>query len=202
MSHHHIKNLDMAGTSKQLLEVQPPPAELSMFAEIRPMFVSLPHYEFPIPDGLKQPGSQHWRMIELTLQAPWFLLSVEADTEEPDLRMTRTLCIAWDTDLVDLIRSLDATRVKGIVCMVPAWQSPTGHWASRVVREVWMCQSDAGQSVSLRDEAGESFDCGLVPAHVEPIERELMLRVPEPPKRPHRRSRASRRSAQRGVAKE
>ena len=74
------------------------------------MFVSQPQYEFPFPPALEQPGSQHWRMVELTLHAPWFLLSVEiVDYEFPDCSMTRTLCIAWDNDLADVLRSIDAS---------------------------------------------------------------------------------------------
>ncbi|KAK6025022.1 hypothetical protein OSTOST_09089 [Ostertagia ostertagi] len=138
------------------------------------MFVSQPQYEFPFPPGLEQPGSQHWRMVELTLHAPWFLLSVEVlDADIRDCSMTRTICIAWDYDLAEVLRGLDADCILGIVCMMPAWASPNGQWSSREVREVWMCTSDAGQSVLLLDAAGQEFDCGLVPEHVEPIKKDL-----------------------------
>lgn len=151
------------------------------------MFVSRPEYEFPIPPVLERPGSQHWRMVELTLHAPWFLLSVEiVDAEDPEMAMTRTLCIAWDNDLAEVLNGLEPERVKGIVCMMPAWQSANGQWTSREVREVWRCRSAAGRSILLRDSAGEAFDCGLLPDHVEPIERELLLLVP-PPAPPRRK---------------
>jgi hypothetical protein len=91
--------------------------------------------------------------------------------------MTRTLCIAWDTDLADVLRSLDAERVMGIVCMMPAWQSSNGQWSSREIREVWIRSSAAGQSVLLLDAAGQELDCGLVPEHSEPMNSELVLRV-------------------------
>lgn len=167
------------------------------------MFVSQPHYEFPFPPDLSNPGSRHWRMVELTLHAPWFLLSLEIqDADDPNFSITRTLCIAWENDLAELLGSLGPNRIKGIVCMMPAWQSVTGQWSSRVVAEVWLCRSVAGRSVLLRDTGGEEFDCGLIPDHVEPVERELLLRVPPPesPKgpqpQPGRRShRASARNA-------
>lgn len=142
------------------------------------MFVSQPQYEFPFPPALEQPGSQHWRMVELSLHAPWFLLSVEVvDAEIHDCSMTRTICIAWDYDLAEVLRGLDPDLVRGIVCMMPAWASPNGQWSSREVREVWMCSSPAGQSVFLLDAAGQEFDCGLVPEHVEPTTKDLLLRV-------------------------
>lgn len=154
------------------------------------MFVSQPHYEFPLPPDLEQPGSQHWRMVELTLHMPWFLLSLEVvDVEMPDCSMTRTLCIAWDTDLYEVLRALEADQVMGIVCMMPAWQSSNGQWSSREIREVWMHRSEAGQSVVLSDANGQQFDCGLVPEHVEPVDKELVLRVAPatPRRRPHMR---------------
>jgi len=67
--------------------------------------------------------------------------------------------------------------VKGIICMMPAWQSPFGQWTSREIREVWRCSSAAGHSVVLADAAGERPDCGMVPDHEAPIGQELMLRI-------------------------
>lgn len=154
------------------------------------MFVSKPQYEFTFPPALEQPGSQHWRMVELTLHAPWFLLSVDVvDAEIRDCSMTRTVCIAWDYDLAEVLRGLDPDLVRGIVCMMPAWASPNGQWSSREVREVWMCSSPAGQSVLLLDAAGQEFDCGLVPEHVEPTTKDLLLRVSpaKPGLQPHSR---------------
>lgn len=161
------------------------------------MFVSHPQYQFPIPAALEDPGVQHWRMVELTLHAPWFLLSVEiVDQNEPDLSITRTLCIAWEHDLTDVLRGLDPTRVKGIVCMMPAWQSPTGQWWSREIREVWLYSSSSGKHVVLADTAGEKFDCGLIPEHVDAVEMELLLRInPKAPCRSRDAARRSRRTA-------
>lgn len=142
------------------------------------MFVSQPQHEFPFPPDLEAPGSWHWRMVELAVHMPWFLLSVKlSDAELPDSSMTRTLCIAWDNDLAEVLRSLDADRVTGIVCMMPAWQSDNGQWTSREVREVWMHSSDAGRSVMLLDADGQEFDCGHTPKHVQPIDKELVVRV-------------------------
>lgn len=158
------------------------------------MFVSHPEYEFPIPAALGEPGSQHWRMMELGLHAPWFLLSVEVvDPDVPDLGFTRTLCIAWENDLAEVLRPIDADLVRGIVCMMPAWQSPTGQWWSREIREVWVYSSPRGKHVVLADIGGEKFDCGLIPEHVGDMKMELLLRVDPKPtgKDTNRRTRRS-----------
>src|ERR1043165_3599370 len=142
------------------------------------MFVSRPEYEFPIPSALGDPGSQHWRMMELSLHAPWFLLSVEVvDPDVPDLGITRTLCVAWEHDLADVLRSLEAERVKGIVCMMPSWQSPAGQWWSREIREVWIYSSPGGMNVVLADTTGEKFNCSLMREHVGDAKMDLLLRV-------------------------
>jgi len=165
------------------------------------MFVSQPEYEFPFPPDLAHPGSQHWRLVELTLHAPWFLLSVEInDPEFPDVSMTRTLCIAWDSDLAELLATMEPHRVKGIVCMMPAWRSTSGQWTSREIREVWCWRSTAGRSVVLIDTAGENFDCGIAPDHQAPIEKELLLRI-EPAAAPRRHGRSASRKVRRAGAR-
>jgi hypothetical protein len=117
-------------------------------------------------------------MVELALHAPWFLLSIEIrDADDPELTATRTLCVAWERDLLDVLREVDAAQVRGLVCMRPAWQSTDGQWSSREVREVWVCSSSAGDSLIFCDAAGEKLDLSLEPKHVEPIERRLVLRV-------------------------
>ena len=142
------------------------------------MLASQPEYEFPFPPNLAHPGSQHWRLVELTLHTPWFLVSMEVfDPDMPDCTMTRTLCVAWDSDLAELLGTVEPVWVTGIVCMMPAWQSPTGQWTSREIREVWRCRSAAGHSVVLTDVAREQFDCGMAPDHQTPIEQELILRI-------------------------
>ncbi|KQV45763.1 hypothetical protein ASC95_27495 [Pelomonas sp. Root1217] len=146
------------------------------------MFVSHPEYQSPMPPALDDPGTLHWRMVELSLHAPWFLLSVEfVDPTERDRSITRTLCIARDHDLADVLRPLDPERVKGIVCMMPAWQSPTGQWWSREIREVWILSSHSGQHIVLADNAGQEFDCGLIPEHVGDVEKQLLIRVKPKP---------------------
>lgn len=133
-------------------------------------------------------------MVELTLHAPWFLLSAEIiDADIPDRSMTRTLCIAWDNDLVDILSSLDADRVTGIVCMMPAWQSVSGQWSSREVQEVWLSTSAAGRSVLFCDAAGQKFDCGLTVEHEGEVAMDLLLRV-----RCKSRTRQRRRAARAG----
>lgn len=145
----------------------------------RPMFLSLPQYEFPMPEGLNVPGGKHWRVVEMTLHSPWFLLTVERpDPGDLGWKPTHTLCIAWDTDLADAIKAVDAASMRGLVAMIPAWASPTGQWCSREINEVWLRSDESGKVVTLRDVAGKTLDVG-VPMQTPPPDRkaELLLRL-------------------------
>lgn len=98
---------------------------------------------------------------------------------------------------------MEPHQVKGIVCMMPAWQSVTGQWTSREIREVWRCRSAVGHSIVLVDTVGEKFDCGMVPDHEQPIEQDLILRIePTEPRQRHRTipSRRPRRAKTRKVS--
>lgn len=159
------------------------------------MFISLPTYEFPFPEGLADPDVKHWRVVELRLHAPWFLLTVEQqDPDDDEMTVSYTLCIAWGQDLADALKSIDAKRVRGLVAMMPAWCSPTGHWSSRQITEVWLRRDDSGQQcVALKDVAGEEFIgdfCGEpVPPDSAP---ELLLRLlPRKVRKPRARATAA-----------
>lgn len=143
------------------------------------MFLSLPQYEFQMPAGLNVPGGKHWRVVEMPLHAPWYLLTVEqVDTGNLDWAISHTLCIAWETDLADAIKSIEASRIRGLVAMIPAWASPTGQWSSRQINEVWLDSSEAGKFVTLFDVAGKKLEAGIL---IEPPKAgpsgELLLRL-------------------------
>jgi hypothetical protein len=143
------------------------------------MFISLPQYEFPFPPGLADPDAKHWRVMEMRLHSPWFLLTVELpDPEGQEMSMAYTLCIAWEQDLADALKTMDTARVLGLVAMIPAWCSPTGQWSSRQVSEVWLRTDASGKSVTLKDIAGEEFDGGIPGATVQAgAASELLLRL-------------------------
>lgn len=147
---------------------------------MRPVFLSLPQYEFQVPQGLGEPGSKHWRVVEMPLHAPWFLLTVEhPDPDGDGLGMSYTLCIAWEQDLAEALKAIDAKRVRGLVAMMPGWASPTGQWSSRQVTEVWLEADDNGRFVTLMDDSGAVFDGAM---RSEPpksrASSELLLRLP------------------------
>lgn len=138
------------------------------------MFVSHPQYELPYPLLFEEPGAKYWRVMALNLHTPWFLLSVEyVAPDDPDMPFVRTLAIGWENDLVETLRNLDPSRVKGLVCMLPAWQSDTGQWSAREVREVWL----RGDHAVLIDPVGEKIEANPILEPVGHADMELLVRV-------------------------
>ncbi len=140
------------------------------------MFITESDHEFLLPAGLGAFDSRQWRMVRLSLHVPWFVLTVEV--AEDEVSFTRTACIAWDTDLVDVLESLGDAKAVGLLCMTPGWCSSTGQWSAREVREVWVATTDSGRAVILRDEGGKEFgDRPRVESRQALANRRLILRI-------------------------
>ena len=143
------------------------------------MFVSHSEHEFHLPDGVAEPGIRQWRQIEFELHVPWFILTVAEPPFEDGAVLTRTLFIAWEQDLVHALAATDASRLRGLVCMLPGWKSKTGYWASREVCEVWETQTEDGRSyMRFIDFEGCVFDGRLqAEASAEEGQGKLLLKL-------------------------
>lgn len=123
------------------------------------MFVSHPQFEFYFPEGLADPGSKHWRLVEFSLHTPWFLLTVGDASEDDEILLTHTWCIAWVRDLVQILASIEHDKVRGLICMMPGWSSTSRQWTSREIDEVWFVRTaDGEECVRFLDRDGKEFD--------------------------------------------
>lgn len=164
------------------------------------MFISYPQYEFHMPARVASPGAQHWRMLQLTLDAPWFLLSVDGLDAKSDVGFVQTIFFAWEKDLAAYLPTVDPKAVRGLVCMAPGWKSASGDWTSHEVHRVWLTRAaDGGSYLRLGGADGEMLDVGL-PADLagEEIDRTLLFwlrprwrTVQTPIRKPGRRKRPS-----------
>jgi hypothetical protein len=142
------------------------------------MFITYPPYEFQMPAALVASDARHWRTIELSLHAPWFMLSLEHRDTDSGMTFVHTHCFAWDSDLAAFLPTVDQKIVRGLVCMAPGWKSVTGHWTSHEVSEVWLTQAEDGQRfLELRGSDGQLLDVGL-PTDPPPagLKRTLLLK--------------------------
>jgi len=97
------------------------------------MFVSMPEYQFYIPPEIAPPDATYWRTLGISTCAAWFVLSVRS--REPDALLD-TFLLAWDTDVVDAVTSLDAD-VKSLLFVAPHVRGRKRGWLSRQIREIW-----------------------------------------------------------------
>src|ERR1700740_29210 len=79
------------------------------------MFVSLPPYEFNVPAEIAPPGARYWRGLGMSVNAAWFVLTVRLRTPE---RLSETFLIAWDSDIVDALATLEGDAV-ALMCIAP-----------------------------------------------------------------------------------
>ena len=119
------------------------------------MFVTNPSYEFFPVGEFATSDARHWRLVNLSLPAPWFVLTVEV--ADDGLSRLRTLCIAWDTDLLRVLESLNGAKAIALLCMWPGDCPRAGRWSSRQVCEVAVVATAEGQEIVFCDEHGAEF---------------------------------------------
>lgn len=147
------------------------------------MFITHPHFEFPIPAALGESSAQHWRLVEFDVHLAWFILSVERQDPATNVGYVRTYFFAWETDLARYLATVNAKDVVGLVCMEPAWSSATGGWTSHAVQEVWWIENEDGQAVvELIGAAGEKLDVGLPAEAATPLTKRTLLLTIQPRK--------------------
>lgn len=125
------------------------------------MFISHPTYEFPVPVAWAS-DERHWRIIELNLELPWFILSIERRDANSDATFVQSYCFAWDDDLAAFLQTVDHGFIRGLVCMAPGRKSVSGHWTSHEVSEVWLAHDEDGiPFLELIGVDGQLLDVGI-----------------------------------------
>lgn len=125
------------------------------------MFITLPPFEFRTPPGTVDQGARRWRLMQLNLHVPWFLLSIETKDLESEVGHIQTICFAWEIDLLAFLPTVDHATVTALVCMAPGWTSASGSWTSHAVHEVWQVDTIDGHYLILRGADGQDLDVGL-----------------------------------------
>lgn len=136
-------------------------------------------FEFPVA-GLGDPRLRYWRLLRLSLARPWYVLTIEHAADGEPAR--HTVCVAWDTDLVDFIDSLGSARALALTCIRPRRSASAGHWTSWDVHEVWLeTLPDGSRRVVFLNQVGQAFGDGLSRRSYSGFRhRRLVARLPQP----------------------
>jgi hypothetical protein len=144
------------------------------------MFVSIPHLEQAMPAGLAPKGSRFWRAVELSVNLPWFVVTVQ--TEDRDGHLIRSLLLAHDEDLFGLIEANPDDSLRALKQILPtAPGDPVSAWQSRDILRVWRVAGHAAGSPGelIFEDASMQFSDGLgTIAGGAPRGKELVLQLP------------------------
>lgn len=126
------------------------------------MFITHPPFELRVPKGIAVPEARYWRMIEVNLHIPWFILAIRSVDPGSGLGFVRTYFFAWDQDLLDFLPSVDTASIRSLLCMVPGWKTKSACWTAHGVHELWVSYTDnGGRYPHLLDCNGREVDVGL-----------------------------------------
>lgn len=109
-----------------------------------------------MPAVLVPPGSKHWRVLELSLNAPWFMVTLLE--RESDICFNRDLLISWDSDLRTLLDSTPKESIAALHCIVPSEFGSKRRWDVRSVQRVWCARdsrSPQNEALIFEDADGE-----------------------------------------------
>lgn len=116
------------------------------------MFVSMPEFQFRVPEALGAPGATFSRALTIATHAAWFILSVRPRTQDAP---RETFLIAWDADVAHALETSD-TDLESLMLVAPR----AGGWVSKYVREVWRAtdpEDPASPAVLMVDAEGNEY---------------------------------------------
>jgi hypothetical protein len=140
-----------------------------------PMFVSMPDFQFKVPSPLAPHGAKFWRSLGVSTRTPWFLLTVRSRSQE---LFIDTFLLAWDSDVVDTIKSLDA-ELESLFCLAPCRSGQGNGWTTRKLQEIWSVApaTEGGSDLLFVDADGHEFSGMFFEPSVGAVRRELIARA-------------------------
>jgi hypothetical protein len=121
------------------------------------MFISIATNERRMPRRLATRGKRFWRMLELSVSWPWFLLSVKDETSEGPWQSE--LLVSSSEDLRELLVDV-GVKPCHLSVVLPPREGVRNAWETRTLRKVW-CASDpdhpAAEALIFEDLEGKLF---------------------------------------------
>ncbi|MFZ5520652.1 MAG: hypothetical protein ACOZD0_05550 [Pseudomonadota bacterium] len=119
------------------------------------MFITHDAFAIPFLSALSLPGTRYHRTVELSMRAPWVLVTFQ--TEEDGIQLAHTFLCSWDRDLVDVLIAHEVHTVMAVQQVFP--RASDGNWGVRAIRQVWSAREvDSGQRIIvLQADDGQEF---------------------------------------------
>lgn len=116
------------------------------------MFHTQPEAELRLPLGLAPLGERSWHWVELSIQIPYFLLSVNVEIEECTIR--RHYIFSHLRDALGFIAaSRDIAKDLEIGLLSPGYMNGSSSYQLGQVKEIWECRGGHEQMFVMSDGA-------------------------------------------------
>jgi hypothetical protein len=139
------------------------------------MFLSMPEFQFKVPEPLGAPGATFSRALTLATHAAWFVLSVRGRTRDAS---RESFLIAWDADVAHALETSDAELVS-LMLVAPG----AAGWVSRCVKEVWHAtdpKEPETPAILMVDENGDEYSGFFMERAIDFRRDRLVARVGDP----------------------
>lgn len=114
------------------------------------MFHTHPEAELTLPPSLAPFGQRSWHWLELSLQIPYFFISVSVETEEGAFR--RNFLFGQLRDALSLIdASRDDFSDLEIGLLSPGYMNGSSSYQLGQIKEIWECRGGYGQMFVMSD---------------------------------------------------
>ena len=97
------------------------------------MFVSMPEFQFHVPEPLAAPGAFYARAMSLSTHSAWFVLTIRLPEPDP---LAETFLLAWDTDVVGALKTAPG-KVESLMFVAPQHIGRRYRWVTKEIAEVW-----------------------------------------------------------------
>lgn len=103
------------------------------------MFVTIPQYEFEIPQPLAGPEDRYWGAVNLAFDVPWFLFTYAVDYGPVKLR--HTSAVSWEPTLVELL-ALVPPELRGGLALLSKSDEQRQPWRLHWVEALWAAKDE------------------------------------------------------------
>lgn len=139
------------------------------------MFHTFSEAEFPIPAGLAPRGAKSWRWIELSMQAPYFLIAISQESE--GITYTKHLICAVIDEVIAFNDgdSIEST-LESVSVLCPGYMTDSSVYRTEEIAEVWMKKGRPREQVFITKD-GRKLRFSLYCDPAPDAEMECVLRM-------------------------
>lgn len=137
------------------------------------MFYTSPEAEVRVPKPLAPNGERSWRWVELGLQIPYFLLSIQISNEETE--MVRRLVLGQLQDVLDIAsQQSESFQVIDLGLLSPGYMNGSESYQLGTIKEIWGAKETGQPTVFvMADRSKLTFSLGS--KEPKEVEMELLL---------------------------